>query len=332
MFVLDFNAIPPIDHLDIPSEYLNTIQDLIHGNSITIYSSGSTGTPKPFTFTYQQICTSALKTNNYFQITSSSHLVLPLHPRFVASKLMIARAYLAKAKLFIIEPKRELDFTGIPSIDLIAISPFQYIHSISGLATCQIKYLLIGGGSATNCNFSALSKQTKVYESYGMTETLTHIALRELSPTVHSAFTPLDGIHLSTNSQSEAIIDYPELTTDPIHTTDIIELNRSGDFIWKGRSDFTINSGGIKIQPEVVEQMVSTRFSLNTMAVAIPDEVMGEKLSLAIEGTGTIDLNSILWPKYHKPKSVYHLDRFVYNSNGKVNRLKTRQKLIDQLF
>lgn len=331
MVCIDFSDRDTLANLSLEQAYLDTIQALVSKQPITIHSSGSTGKPKAFTFTYEQLMVSAQKTNSFFGIQQNSHLVLPLNPNFVASKLMIARAYLAKATLCIVKPSRSLDFSGIEQIDLIAMTPMQYMYSTASLVKTKVKQILLGGASAVSCDFKSLDKYTQVYESYGMTETLTHIALKQLHPERQAYFTPLDGISLSTSVNNEAIIHYPELQTTPIETTDIIDLKETGEFRWEGRSDFTINTGGIKIQPETIERHISQYFTPNICVVDLPDSVLGSCIVLIIEGEQTLDLDSILWDKYHKPKHVFHLDELVYTTNGKLQRKQTKEKLLQSL-
>jgi len=191
----------------------------------------------------------------------------------------------------------------------------------------QIKQLIIGGAKVNQI----LEKQLKetscsVYESYSMTETVTHIALKRIGEKV---FTVLPNVTITTDDRGCLVIDAPQLNSDKIITNDSVEILSENQFIWKGRIDNVINSGGIKFFPEQIEEKLVDRIPNRFFIAGIADEKLGEKLILVIEGNEFPLIATIFdtLDKYEKPKAVYFLQKFLETETGKIKR----KEIINQL-
>lgn len=168
-----------------------------------------------------------------------------------------------------------------------------------------------------------------VYETYGMTETLTHVAIKPLNgPNKSDVFTVLDGVHFEIDDKGCLVIHTTALNSEPIVTNDLVELIDESSFRWLGRYNNVINSGGIKIIPEVVEAKLTEVIPNRPFFIAgLPDDSLGQKVVLFVEG----DEPELFFPhldKYETPKDVYFIPEFVKTSSGKIKRKKTTE-LID---
>jgi O-succinylbenzoic acid--CoA ligase len=166
------------------------------------------------------------------------------------------------------------------------------------------------------------------YETYGMAETCSHIALRKISgETPDKYFQTLPGIQIEVDDRGCIVIMAPYLS-DRVITNDIIELIDSTHFIWKGRFDNLINSGGIKIKPEELEASISKLLDLECAVLGVPDDKLGQKVVMVAESKDPINQQDILTvlkenlPAYHVPGKVYVLDEFPRNDSFKVDRKK----------
>ena len=192
-----------------------------------------------------------------------------------------------------------------------------------------------GGGSVNSTLLESIQKlESTVYHSYGMTETISHIAIRQLNKdkaTEH--FVTLDGVKIHVNKESCLRIasNYFESI---IKTNDIVELIDHNKFIWKGRKDNVINTGGVKIYPEIVEQKMDKIFSNSFFIIGSLDAILGEKVCLVIESDSGIDPKtiknqlSVVLDKFEMPKDIYILSEFLRTPTGKVRRKETFEKAI----
>ena len=167
-----------------------------------------------------------------------------------------------------------------------------------------------------------LPLKTEVYETYGMTETITHIAARKVGEKV---FTVLPNVKIAKDKRGCLIIDIPAVSENPIVTNDLIELIKKNQFTFLGRIDNVINSGGVKLIPEQIEAKLTDKINTRFFVTGIPDSVLGEKLILVIEGENKnfpSDFFDVL-EKYEKPKEIVFVPKFKENENGKLLRKPT---------
>ena len=175
--------------------------------------------------------------------------------------------------------------------------------------------------------------QTTIYESYGMTETLTHVALRRRYPHPESLFSALNGIQFSSGDAGNLIIHPSHLKQRTVVTNDAVHLYSKTEFEYLGRLDHVINSGGVKLFPESIEQKLSQIVQTPFFVTALPHPALGEQVGLILEGDETlktkvlIELNGIEWGAYEKPKRVEAIPSFDYTATNKIDRLKTLKRL-----
>lgn len=292
------------------------------------HTSGSTGEPKEIKIDKKFAEASAKRTNRFFGITSDSHLHLCLSPDYIAGKMMIIRALTVGAGFSYEEPSNK-PLQGVNRhIKLLAVVPSQveYLLSCKELLM-QVDNLLVGGSSIP---FSLRRKiaysGVKAYESYGMTETASHIALRKIVEDATMPFESFPDIAVSLGSHDNLIIDMPD---KQIVTRDVAKVIDSRHFFILGRMDNAIISGGIKIHPEEIERIIERYLLGNTYFItSLPDDKWGERVVLCIEGDAWQDDElmrlksdlSVALPPTQRPKVIRFIPVFKRTSTGKLIR------------
>ncbi|MBK7128329.1 MAG: AMP-binding protein [Crocinitomicaceae bacterium] len=303
-----------------------------------IQTSGSTGAPKTISFSKNQVIASAQFTGAFFQFNSTDAVLLNLSPRFVAGKLMIARALTYKMKLLLApvseNPLLHMDKFPFP-IKLAAFVPHQVEAILNNERTRnlynQIEHVLIGGTHIHPQLEKHIARQNnKAWASFGMTETLTHIALRLIDGKTKD-YTCLPGYQISTDQNQCLVVEPNAVVEKQLFTHDIIELTTQNSFHWLGRFDHVINSGGIKIFPETDEKLIASLLSDHPFYISSASDVkygeipvlVVENLSLSSAQTDHL-LASIaaILPAYHAPKKIITLQNFQRTANGKLIRTK----------
>lgn len=300
----------------------NFLLDWFDGKSyIEMETSGTTGEPKTISVSKQAMVDSAIATGDFFELQPGDKALQCLPVKYVAGKMMLVRAMILGLDLEFVAPSshpltdNEIDF------DFVAMVPLQAQNSIPQLS--KVKKLIIGGAAVNkNLEKQLLKLPTQIFETYGMTETITHIAARKLG---EKAFTVLPNITLSYDDRNCLVIHAPRISSDVIVTNDIVEPINENQFIFLGRIDNVINSGGIKIIPELVENKISRRISQRFFIASKPDNELGEKVVLVIEGEKK-DLDPAIYSlldKYEKPKEVLFISKFKDTFSGKIMRKET---------
>lgn len=301
---------------------------------ITAHTSGSTGSPKEIVLPKRLVAESARRTINYFGLTSESHLHLPLSPDYIAGKMMIVRALLANAAITYEKPSNVL--CGIPDdhlTDLIAVVPSQLDFLLDHPSMMRNIRNIIVGGSPLNTTTREKSQiaQCNIVETYGMTETASHVALRNVRD---NYFTPLPGIKILCDSEKRIIIDMGEYGI--VKTNDIGEFRQDGSFKVIGRIDDVIITGALKVHPADVERRISyiidRLFPGAAFAISsIPDEKWVNRIVLYIEGNPPEEYGKRSEVKilselmnllnyYEIPKQIFFIKSFPRTSSGKILR------------
>lgn len=305
---------------------------------IKLTTSGSTGKPKVWQAEKDKMLFSASRTAKYFQFKRRQTALLCLPVAYIAGKMMIVRALFSGLNLICVRPdKNPLQYLDPQlNIDFAAMIPLQLqqiliLENQSSLS--KIKKLLLGGASLNReLETQVQTLSTQLFHGYGMTETLSHVALRRVNgKNASSAYQALDGIQLSADDRGCLMITAPGLLDKTLITNDLVRFTGSNEFVWEGRFDHVINSGGIKLLPERIEHKIQPVLKRRFYFTGIPDSTYGEKLILIIEGTrfDAEKLKSLknnfsrLLTKYEVPKEIFFLNNFVETKNGKVNRSKT---------
>lgn len=308
------------------------MEEWLDGNdSLALHTSGSTGTPKQLLVSKKSMQASAERTAAFFELSPGDTALLCLPTHYIAGKMMLVRALVIGLELDVIPSKSLLDLKG-KTYDFAALIPLQVNASFDLLG--NLKKILIGGAPIPTELRKALAKKyPHCVETYGMTETLTHVATRFVCyPTV--PFRAMPGIKINVDHDSCLQIMAPYISSSPICTNDVVELLDNRSFILIGRRDFVINSGGRKIFPEQLEEKLSVQLRIPFFFTGIPDVELGEKLVLVVEGgikekqLGLKTATKLLGADKHLvPKDVLCLDTFVLTRTGKLNRIATLKGL-----
>lgn len=299
--------------------------------TLEVQTSGSTGKPKNITLKKEHMVNSALATGTFFGLKPRDAALLCLPCNSIAGKMMLVRAMVLGLHLDYVEPSSAPLSQNNQQYDFVAMVPLQVQNSIQALS--GVKTLIIGGAPVGHSLIEKLHKvPTAVFETYGMTETITHIAVKEINPISKPNFEVLPDVKASTDSRGCLVIDAPKVSDAKIVTNDMVELTADNQFIWLGRYDSIINSGGIKLFPEIIEKSLSELISGRFFVAGIPDETLGQKLILVLEGDA-IDEDDLLQKiklqkklsKYEVPKAIYFVKSFAETATHKIDRLKTLQ-------
>ncbi|MDB4605216.1 AMP-binding protein [Flavobacteriaceae bacterium] len=304
---------------------------LSEGDEISVFTSGSTGTPKSLSFKKRAMQAHAQLTGQFFNLIPGNRILLCLPMQFIAGKMMVVRALSLGLDLWVCPPSNSpLDFFKT-TFDFVAMVPTQLEGSISLLSYCR-KILI--GGAPLNKNLkrkaiAAIQDQsTKLFLSYGMTETLSHIAIAKLKPEDQVIFSVLPQITIEENARGCLRVIAPYIGPDPIDTKDVVRILDASHFEWMGRLDFVINSGGVKIHPESLEKAYGRYFSFPFFYSGIPHDSLGEQLVLVVLNE---DLENVLAnltkisfdQKFHKPKGILTVPQFLYTNSLKLRRKDT---------
>lgn len=299
---------------------------------IKVKTSGSTGIPKSILLKKSQMVNSALATGDFFGLSPGDSALLCLPCDFIAGKMMLVRAMVLGLELDYVEPSSNPLEYNSNSYDFCAMVPLQLQKSLGQLK--RIRIVLVGGASVSNALKKKVEHEsTTIFETYGMTETITHVAVRKIHPippsVVETFFETLPGVTVSTDSRDCLVINAPGICDDELITNDMVDLVSETEFKWLGRYDNIINSGGIKLIPEQIEaklaQIITERFFVS----GLPDEKLGQKLILLVEGE--MDPNHLLQGiissrvlnKFEVPKAIYAVSKFIESDNGKILRHET---------
>lgn len=296
------------------------------------HTSGSTGTPKQICLSKNAMRESARRTNAFFQMGEGTSILLCLSANYIAGKMMIVRSLVGKIDLYLEKPSSTPSLNGY--FDLVSMVPMQ-IYSLRKSKDGEsrlnrVRNLLVGGGPLPLEEAQWLKTlPLHTFVSYGMTETVSHVALASLSETDSEGsivYHALPSVSFGQDDRDCLIIHAEYLTSEPIVTNDVVSLISATSFIWKGRWDNVINTGGVKVHPEMMEKKLSPYISQEFYFKAEPDAKFGQKVVLKIEGNpfplGDLwqTISSILTP-YEMPKDIQFVERFVRTESGKVKRI-----------
>ncbi|NJO69250.1 MAG: AMP-dependent synthetase [Bacteroidetes bacterium] len=249
--------------------------------------------------------------------------------------MMIIRAMVSGCNLLAVKPSAN-PFNNVKSeIDFAAITPYQFIHSYHTVRDLPIRKIIIGG-SQVSLHLQKLMEelQTEMFETYGMTETCSHIALRRLNGKgATDFFELLPGISIGQDQRNCLVIKAPLLTPSELVTNDVVEIADENHFRWLGRFDHVINTGGIKVFPEQIERKLEPFINRRFFVGALPDAQLNEKVVLIIEGDPLIAEEETKLKyfmeenlsKFEKPKAFLYRDAFDISTSGKILKSKILQ-------
>lgn len=289
-------------------------------------TSGSTGSTKTIPISREKIIYSTHATFGLIDPENAiKSALLCLDPGFIGGAMVIFRALIKGLNLTISEPSLSLDkMPATSTIDLVSMVPSQY-QSTSVSVLERFKTILIGGAAI---GIEASSPSPHVYSTYGMTETISHIALRRIDS---SLFTTTGDTEV--RADQDGALSFRGTITDHqwLNTNDIGEVLTNHSFHWMGRKDFVINTGGVKVHPEKIEQKLSGSIRGKFMITSLPDPLFGEKVVLVMEDKQSSSLDFSILDKYEIPKAIFYERQLYQTESGKIDRMKTRKSLIASL-
>jgi O-succinylbenzoic acid--CoA ligase len=294
--------------------------DWFDGKSfIEMKTSGSTGTPKTIRVDKQAMVNSALATGDFFELRPGNRALQCLPVKYVAGKMMLIRSIILGLDLDYVAPSSHPMENLDEAYDFAAMVPMQAQNSLKELQ--NVKKLIVGGARISKGLEKDLIKlPTQVYETYGMTETITHIAAKKVG---EKAFTVLPHVTISYDDRNCLVIHAPKIIAeDTVVTNDLVELVNENQFLFLGRIDNIINSGGVKIMPEQVEKKLDGKIDRRFFIASKEDTELGEKVVLVVEGN-SFEIDKAIFEgldKYERPKEIVFVNNFKETENGKVLR------------
>lgn len=303
-------------------------------DSVIVETSGSTGIPKEIPLSKLHMIHSARATGAYFKVGAGTKALLCLSSHYIAGKMMLVRAMVLGWDLHVVAPEKDALTQYDNPYDFVAMVPYQLKHSIDALD--KVKKLIVGGGAiSSELEAQLQNKSTEIFATYGMTETITHVAVRRVNGFAKSdVFSALPDVKFSTDDRGCLVIEAPNVSDGTVVTNDLVELHSTVSFTWLGRYDNVINSGGFKIKPESVEATLSRFIDVPFIIASEKDEDLGERVILILENS----LESVPAPDYssalsalashERPKRIYTVSQFPYTSTGKIKRGDVLQILL----
>ena len=303
--------------------------------TVWVHTSGSTGTPKPLQVEKERMMASARLTCSFLGLKEGDSALLCMPLQYIAGKMVVVRSLVAGLKLMPIAP------SGHPLKDLketptfAAMIPMQVYNTLQvpeeRARLMEIKHLIIGGGAIDDTLAHELKDfPNHVWSTYGMTETLSHIALRRLNGTdVSDWYTPFEHVRIRLSEEGTLIIYAPNVCPEELKTNDIAEIDKEGNFRILGRKDNTINSGGVKIQIEQVESLLKKYLDTPFLISAKKDAKFGEIVVLLYNKVGNKDdirrICESELPIYWVPKAYIAVDELPMTGTGKPDRASARR-------
>lgn len=308
-------------------------------DTIEVRTSGSTGTPKVMRVEKSRMLASARATCDFLGLKPGDTALLCMNVDYIAGKMMVVRSIERNLRLITIEPSSHPLAEMAKNVDemskklvFVAMVPMQIYGSLQEPREREmlrkIQHIIIGGGPLDPSLEQKLRHfDNAIWHSYGMTETLSHIALRRVSGVDASPwFTPMPGITLAVNEDQCLVIDAPHLCTERLVTHDVVEMEAGSQrFKVLGRIDNVINTGSVKVQIEDIEKTLSVHMTCPFIIGKCPDEKFGEMVVMLLQGSDS-DIAAAqaicekLLPKYAIPKCILPVPSLPMTLTGKPAR------------
>lgn len=299
-----------------------------------VYTSGSTGKPKKLMVCKDKMMQSARMTSEFLNLQAGDTALLCMNLRYIGAMMVVVRSLVAGLNL-IVRPASGHPLSDIREpLKFAAMVPLQVYNTLhtpeEKEQLKQTEILIIGGGAVDEALETEIkSLPIAVYSTYGMTETLSHIALRRLNgDSASEHYYPFSSVALSLSPQNTLVIKAPLVCDEILQTNDIARIYPDGSFAILGRKDNVINSGGIKIQAEEMEKLLRPFIPVPFVITSVPDHRLGQAVTLLIEGQTDIkeieaNLQTILEP-YYCPRHILTTACIPHTKNGKISRAECR--------
>lgn len=295
---------------------------------IEISTSGSTGRPKVIRIKKDYLIASAQRTIDFLQLKKGARALVCLPTNKIAGLMMLTRWLVGEMDLVLVKPSSSPLAEVEGEFDFAAMIPLQALNCLDQIE--RVNKLIIGGGVIEEGLELALSQKSKeYYHTYGMTETISHVAMRKIGQ--DSDFKALNDVEFSVDGDSRLIIDAPPIGVHKLKTNDVVQLIDARTFVWKGRYDNVVNSGGVKLFPEEIESKIGA-VGQAYFLIGLKDEALGEKLVLLTEGP----INEALKQKiesldrFEKPRLLLSLNKFMRTETNKIRRKECLDKALEQ--
>lgn len=313
---------------------------------LPVQTSGSTGLPKSLEIPKEFIEASAKASVNFMELEKGKVAFLCLPVQFIAGKLMVVRAFVGGLDLHYTEPSSLPDTSDIKEIEFAGMIPMQVtkmLESANGEEELKkIKKLIIGGSFVPSGLEARLRNfPNKIWATYGMTETITHVALRRLNGEEASEwYTPFPTVSLRMDERGCAVIDAPYIDVKGLVSNDIIKLGPDGKFKVLGRIDNVVMSGGLLLHPELIEKKIYAVIDNDFFVAGMHDHELGERLVLFVEdpekklaetNNELMDVVRERLTGYEVPKNIVFMEKFMRTGNGKILRANTVDEYVAQL-
>ena len=335
----------PSNFSALSNQIIRFCQEWLEGKeNFVVHTSGSTGQPKEILLSRRQMQASARQTLQALDIEEGNSALLCINPAYIGGKMMLVRAMEGGLALTAVEAEAD-PLAQLPAdskFDFIALVPLQLeailLNTHSKNILQKSKAVIIGGAPVSQKLREKLrSVEAPLYSTYGMTETVSHIALQRLNGAeAVDYFTAFPEIQLSQDERGCLVIEGEVCIGEKVVTNDVVHLESPHCFQWIGRADNIINSGGVKIQLEKIdsvaeESLLQYGHSRSLFAWGMPDERLGQKLVLFVEGAPLPKDVEASWQKlleeklvkYKQPKAVYYVAKFCQTPSGKIQKAAT---------
>ena len=258
---------------------------------VLVHTSGSTGKPKPMMVEKKRMLNSARITCDFLGLKPGDSALLCMSLDYIAGKMVVVRSIERHLHLISVPPSGHPLKDVDEEITFAAMVPMQVYNTLQvpeeRERLSRIRHLIIGGGAidaALEQELQSLPGDIAIWSTYGMTETLSHIALRRINGDEASKwYQPFDSVRISQTEEGCLVIDAPQVCAETLVTNDIVEIEpyiynkvEKLRFRIKGRKDNVICSGGIKIQIEEVETLLKPHLEKPFMLAKKKDEKFGE--------------------------------------------------------
>lgn len=319
------------------------IKDWLTGTEdFTLTTSGSTGPPKTITISKKQMVISVMRSAEKLGLQKNTRALVCIDTKYIGGLMMVARCLTLGLKMMILDPVANplvkipvhkcVQFTAFVPYQIAAMLESKHPHLLN-----TPRQVIIGGASLHPKYIEQLDRYLcEFYETYGMTETLSHVALRLLNTTgKQQYFETLPGVSIRQDDRGCLVVEADYLSA-PVVTNDLVDIVAPGKFTWLGRWDNVINTGGVKVMPEKVEKVIGDifykhGFNYRFFVAALPDEKLSNKIILVIEGVefsseilqaALADVRTQV-SSYEFPKEVYSHPSFATTGSHKVDRNET---------
>ncbi len=294
-----------------------------------VTTSGSTGHPKVIRISKLHMAESARMSLKYFGLRKGTKVLLVLPTNKIGGVMLCVRAIVGKLIVKELTPRlNPLLDSEVGEVDFCSLTPAQLRAILkeprSKIKLRKIKKILLGGSAVQEETLNEIQKlESEFFHSYGMTETISHIAVKNLTKREKS-FRALDGVTFSCDQDQRLRISAPKILQEDLLTNDLVELLGSKEMIWLGRFDNVVNSGGVKLILEDIEARIRASYRGDFYLSKEEDEDFGERIvMIAKEEVGEEAFSKL--GKFERPRNMYVVDKFTYTENGKLLRLTPQQ-------